>query len=166
MLQDEQPRHQPGRQRRLPHTRCAYPSNRPSRNFQSISRASRTSGWLRSMMSSSAGRNKSFRRSPRGFAIHPPTLMTHHRIAQIAENGNPKSPETRAQTCRFLQIRLLQPSRPPPLNGSAVLHGRPVIRRRRAARTPPAWRGLTGAAPSASRCRAARRLSRPCSALG
>jgi len=26
VLQDEQPRHQPGRQRRLPHTRCAYPS--------------------------------------------------------------------------------------------------------------------------------------------
>jgi hypothetical protein len=51
--------------------------------------------------------------------------MTHHRIAQIAENGNPKSPETRAQTCRFLQIRLLQPSRSAaPLNGSAVLHGR------------------------------------------
>src|SRR6266568_4613881 len=33
--------------------------------------------------------------------------MTHHRLAQIAEKVNPKSPETRHQTRRFLRNRLL-----------------------------------------------------------
>src|SRR2546423_7739543 len=51
--------------------------------------------------------------------------MTRHRIAQIGENRNPKSPETRPQTRRFLQIRLLQLRRSAtPFNGLAVLHGR------------------------------------------
>jgi hypothetical protein len=40
--------------------------------------------------------------------------MTRHRIAQIAENQNPKSPENRRQTHRFLQNRLLQSRRLPP----------------------------------------------------
>jgi hypothetical protein len=34
--------------------------------------------------------------------------MTRHRIAQIGENRNPKSPENRSRTRRFLQNRLLQ----------------------------------------------------------
>src|SRR5438270_3578451 len=51
--------------------------------------------------------------------------MTRQRIAQIGENRNPKSPETRPQTRRFLQIRLLQLRRSAtPFNGLAVLHGR------------------------------------------
>src|SRR5437763_8599760 len=51
--------------------------------------------------------------------------MTRHRIAQIGENRNPKSPENRPQTRRFLQIRLLQLRRSAtPFNGLAVLHGR------------------------------------------
>src|SRR5438270_402714 len=53
--------------------------------------------------------------------------MTRHRIAQIGENRNPKSPETRPQTRPFLQIRLLQLRRSAtPFNGLAVLHGRPI----------------------------------------
>src|SRR5947209_19732665 len=53
--------------------------------------------------------------------------MTRHRIAQIGENRNPKSPENRPQTRRFLQIRLLQLRRSAtPFNGLAVLHGRLV----------------------------------------
>src|SRR5438067_10872078 len=51
--------------------------------------------------------------------------MTRHRIAQIGENRNPKSPENRPQTRLFLQIRLLQLRRSAtPFNGLAVLHGR------------------------------------------
>src|SRR5437868_7276313 len=59
------------------------------------------------------------------FRSRPPTPMTRHRIAQIGENRNPKSPENRPQTRRFLQIRLLQLRRSAtPFNGLAVLHGR------------------------------------------
>src|SRR5437764_14623172 len=51
--------------------------------------------------------------------------MNRHRIAQIGKNRNPKSPENRLQTRRFLQIRLLQLRRSAtPFNGLAVLHGR------------------------------------------
>src|SRR5438477_11245958 len=51
--------------------------------------------------------------------------MTRHRIAQIGENRNPKSPENRTQARRFLQIRLLELRRSAtPFNGLAVLHGR------------------------------------------
>jgi hypothetical protein len=51
--------------------------------------------------------------------------MTRHRIAQITENRNPKSPETWNQTRRFRQNRSLQTGRSPALlNGLAVLHGR------------------------------------------
>src|SRR3982075_676810 len=53
--------------------------------------------------------------------------MTRHRIAQIGKNRNPKSPENRLQTRRFLQIRLLQLRRSAtPFNALAVLHGRPA----------------------------------------
>src|SRR6266852_1679378 len=43
----------------------------------------------------------------------PPTQMTRHRIAQIAEKVNPKSPESRPQEGRFLQNRLLHPPHSP-----------------------------------------------------
>src|SRR5438128_6539124 len=43
----------------------------------------------------------------------PPTQMTRHRLAQIAEKVNPKSPENRHQTCRFLRNRLLHSHRLP-----------------------------------------------------
>jgi hypothetical protein len=40
----------------------------------------------------------------------PPTPMTRHRIAQIAEDRNPKSQENLPQPRGFLQIRLLHPA--------------------------------------------------------
>src|SRR6266852_4610292 len=57
----------------------------------------------------------------------PPTQMTRHRIAQIAEKVNPKSPESRPQEGRFLQNRLLHPPHSPAQCQPvilAVLHGR------------------------------------------
>jgi hypothetical protein len=39
--------------------------------------------------------------------------MTRHRLAQIAEKVNPKSPENRHQTRRFLRNRLLHARRLP-----------------------------------------------------
>src|SRR6266852_4716200 len=44
---------------------------------------------------------------PVALPSRPPTQMTRHRIAQIAEKVNPKSPEIRPQEGRFLQNRLL-----------------------------------------------------------
>jgi hypothetical protein len=60
VLQDEQPRHQPGRQPGLAQAWRADAGKAPIEKPPSISRASRTSGWPRSMIASSAGRNKSF----------------------------------------------------------------------------------------------------------
>ena len=126
VIQDEQPRHQPGRQRRLPHTRCAYagktaveklPIDLPRQPHQRVPQV-----------------DDVLERRPQQILLTivpwlchrvPPTPMTRHRIAQITENRNPKSPETRAQTCHFRQNRSLQNGRSPaPLNGLAVLHGR------------------------------------------
>src|SRR6266536_3143811 len=45
--------------------------------------------------------------------LRPPTQMTHHRIAQIAEKVNPKSPEIPPQEGRFPQNRLLHSRRLP-----------------------------------------------------
>jgi hypothetical protein len=57
--------------------------------------------------------------------------MTRHRLAQIAEKVNPKSPENRHQTRRFLRNRLLHARRlPARLNRLAILHGR-LSRRKR-----------------------------------
>jgi hypothetical protein len=51
--------------------------------------------------------------------------MTHHPIAQIAPNGNPKAQEIRPCFCRFLRKRLLHSQRfARRLNASAILHGR------------------------------------------
>jgi hypothetical protein len=51
--------------------------------------------------------------------------MTRYRIAQSAENRNPKSPGNQPRTRGFLQKRLLQTRRSAAmLNGLAVLHGR------------------------------------------
>src|SRR5438067_3952965 len=55
----------------------------------------------------------------------PPTLMTHHGIAQSVEKRNPNSPENRPRTRGFLQKRLFQTrSSAALLNGFGVLHGR------------------------------------------
>src|SRR4051812_34511 len=57
--------------------------------------------------------------------------MTHHPIAQIAPNGNPKSQEIRPFSRRFLQKRLLHSQLVARrLNGSAIFHGRLPHRRR------------------------------------
>src|SRR5215469_15891887 len=73
VLQDEEARHQPGREARLARTRRADAGKAPiEKNPQSISRANRTSGSPRSMIASSAGRNRSFWRSSRGFATASP----------------------------------------------------------------------------------------------
>jgi hypothetical protein len=65
-------------------------------------------------MSSSAGRNRSFRRSSRGFAIASPTLMTRHRIAQSGENWNPKSPENRPEPAVSCKNDYSDPAARPP----------------------------------------------------
>jgi hypothetical protein len=55
--------------------------------------------------------------------------MTRHPIAQIVKNGNPKSPESRCQTRRFWQNRLLETRHSAALlNRLAVLHGRRHMR--------------------------------------
>src|SRR5947207_10474270 len=55
----------------------------------------------------------------------PPTLMTHHGIAQSVEKRNPNSPENRPRTRVFLQKRLFQTRcSAARLNGVAVLHSR------------------------------------------
>jgi hypothetical protein len=71
---------------------------RRSRNLQSISSVSRTSGWPRSMMSSNAGRNRSRCRSSRGFATcaphaddPPPVAM----IRSIRRNENRRKPPSK-----------------------------------------------------------------------
>src|SRR3954471_4468664 len=52
-------------------------------------------------------------------------MTRRHRIAQIAENRNPKSPENPTQGRRFLRYRLLHPHRSSAqFNRLAVLHGR------------------------------------------
>src|SRR5260221_8689365 len=61
--------------------------NRVSRKSQSISPASRTIGWPRSMIRSSAGRNRSFCRLSRGLPIAPSALNNHG-------EANHKSPRT------------------------------------------------------------------------
>jgi len=66
------------------------------------------------MISSSAGRNKSFCRLSRGFAIAPPNADDIRPTeSQIAENRNPKSPENRPQkplSCKFYYF--VQPAQP------------------------------------------------------
>jgi hypothetical protein len=91
-------------------------------------------------MSSSAGRNRSFRRSSRGFAIASPTLMTRYRIAQSGENWNPKSPENRPEPAVSCKNDYSDPAaRPPCSTAWRFLHRRRISRDRleaRAAKQP------------------------------
>src|SRR5262245_20045717 len=67
---------------------------RPARKSQSISPASRTSGWRRLMISSRGGRNRSSWRSSRGWLIGlPPT-------ANLAVEGTTDRPNRESQTAR------------------------------------------------------------------
>src|SRR5262249_1758721 len=76
MLENEQPGHQPRRQRRLPASRPT-PTGLPARSSaarkcHSGAPASRTSGWRKLMISSRGGRNRSSWRSSRGWLIGLP----------------------------------------------------------------------------------------------
>jgi len=67
--------------------------------------ASRTSAWPMSMISSSAGRNRSLRRSSRGLPIAlPRTPKQGSRESRTGPNRNPKSQETRDQTALSCKI--------------------------------------------------------------
>ena len=76
--------------------------NRPARKPQSISAASRTSGWRRLMILSRAGRNKSSWRSSRGWLIA--TLTANLAVEGITNRPNPESRNARKQqpTTSFL----------------------------------------------------------------
>jgi hypothetical protein len=68
--------------------------NRPARKPQSISAASRTSGWRRLMISSRAGRNKSSWRSSRGWLMAVP-LTANLAVKGITNRPNPESRNAR-----------------------------------------------------------------------
>jgi len=70
--------------------------NRPARKPQSISAASRTSGWRRLMISSRAGRNKSSWRSSRGWLMAVP-LTANLAVEGITNRPNPESRNARKQ---------------------------------------------------------------------
>src|SRR5262249_19220608 len=97
MLENEQPGHQPRRQRRVPagptrHTEL----KRPARKSQSISPARRTSGWRRLMICSRSGRNRSSWRSSRGWLIGlPRQRISPSKESRTTQIGNPKPQENR-----------------------------------------------------------------------
>src|SRR5262249_53225930 len=98
MLENEQPGHQPRRQRQLPgHTEL----KRPARKSQLISPASRTSAWRRLMIASRGGRNKSSWRSSRGWLIGLPrqriSPSKESQTTQIGESQTARKPA--AITC-------------------------------------------------------------------
>ena len=69
--------------------------NRPARKPQSISAASRTSGWRRLMISSRAGRNKSSWRSSRGWLMAvPDSESRRRRNHEPPKSGIPKRKKT------------------------------------------------------------------------
>jgi hypothetical protein len=69
VFDDEQPGHQPRWQRRLPRPYAQTELKRFARKSQSISAASRTSGWRRLMIASRDARNRSSWRSSRGWLM-------------------------------------------------------------------------------------------------
>src|SRR5580704_8090309 len=94
--------------------------------FQSISAANRTSGWLMSMILSSAGSSRSFWRSSRGLLIAFPNVDDTLRESRITQKQNPKTQESEVQLPAFLQNRILHQDQfrlfPSPI---CILHGRP-----------------------------------------
>src|SRR5580704_4519125 len=93
--------------------------------FQSISAANRTSGWLMSMILSSAGSSRSFWRSSRGLLIAFPNVDDTLRESRITQKQNPKTQESEVQLPAFLQNRILHQDQfrlfPSPI---CILHGR------------------------------------------
>jgi hypothetical protein len=127
MLENEQPGHQPRRQRRLPGSTRHTEPKRPARKSQSISPASRTSRWRRLMISSRGGRNRSSWRSSRGWLIGlPRQRISPSKESRTAQIRNPKSQENRHAHPAFLQNRLLtQVNSSRSINRFLILHGRP-----------------------------------------
>src|SRR5262245_61101926 len=99
---------------------------RPARKSQSISPASRTSGWRRLMISSSGGRNRSSWRSSRGWLIGlPRQRISPSKESRTAHIGNPKPQENPHAHPAFLQNRLLaQIKSSRSINRFRILHGR------------------------------------------
>ena len=100
--------------------------NRPARKPQSISAASRTSGWRRLMISSRAGRNKSSWRSSRGWLMAVP-LTANLAVEGITNrpNPDPKTQENSNPQPPFLQNRILaQVKSRQWFNRFRILHGR------------------------------------------
>ena len=95
---------------------------------QSISAANRTSGWLISMILSSAGSSRSFWRSSRGLLIAFPNVDDTLRESRITQKQNPKTQESEVQLPAFLQNRILHQDQfrlfPSPI---CILHGRRYI---------------------------------------
>ena len=101
-------------------------ANRPARKPQSISAASRTSGWRR-LMISRAGRNKSSWRSSRGWLLAVP-LTANHAVEGITNRPNPESRNARKQqpTTGFLAKSNTSQVKPRRwINRFRILHGRP-----------------------------------------
>ena len=138
MLENEQPGHQPRRQRRLP---GSHPTHRAEASRQKVPidlPASRTSGWRRLMISSSGGRNRSSWRSSRGWLIGlPRQRISPSKESRTAHIGNPKPQENPHAHPAFLQNRLLaQIKSSRSINRFRILHGRLVDCIKRGADTP------------------------------
>jgi hypothetical protein len=109
VLQNEQPGHQPGRQARLARTRRAD-AGKPAVKKRPIDLAGQPRQRMAEVDDVLQCRPQQILLTIVPWLRHRvlPTPMTHHRIAQTGENRNPKSPESRSRTRRFLQNRLLQ----------------------------------------------------------
>src|SRR5262249_44228276 len=105
MLENEQPGHQPRRQRRLPRSPTRHTElKRPARKSQPIPPASRTSGWRKLMISSRGGRNRSSWRSSRGWLIGlPRQRISPSKESRTTQIGNPKPQENWHAHPAFLQ---------------------------------------------------------------
>src|SRR6516164_1886316 len=101
-------------------------TTRRARKSQSISPASRTSGWRKLMISSRGGRNRSSWRSSRGWLIGlPRQRISPSKESRTAQIGNPKPQENPHAHPAFLQNRLLaQVKSSRSINRFRILHGR------------------------------------------
>jgi hypothetical protein len=126
VLQDQQPAHQPGRQRRLTRSGRAHagkplvekpPIDRPRQPHQRMAEIDDLlQRWPQQILLTIVPWLR--HRAPQTPMTPEPTE------SQIAQNRNPKSPENPLQTHRFPQNRLLRPRRyPNPLSRLDILHG-------------------------------------------
>src|SRR5262249_11897327 len=99
---------------------------RRARKSQSISPASRTSGWRRVTISSRSGRNRSSWRSSRGWLIGlPQQRISTSKESRTTQIGNPKPQKNRHAHPAFLQNRILgQVKSSRSINRFRILHGR------------------------------------------